>query len=147
MRPTTAWPLALLPLLFACGAPPPATTAPDLRDPREVRLRNVRQLTFSGENAEAYWSPDGSRLVFQAHDGEGACDRFTDGRRRERPREVSSGGRSTTAYFRTARASCSPPRAMPAPNVSGTRRITRLRLGLYDYDLYVAEAGAAEPGA
>jgi len=39
-------------------------------DPREKRLRNLRQLTFEGENAEAYWSPDGSRLVFQ-HRGEG----------------------------------------------------------------------------
>src|SRR5690606_39227934 len=29
-------------------------------------LRNVRQLTFRGENAEAYWSFDGRKLVFQA---------------------------------------------------------------------------------
>lgn len=39
-------------------------------DPREKRLRNLRQVTFEGENAEAYWSHDGSRLTFQ-HRGEG----------------------------------------------------------------------------
>ncbi len=37
----------------------------DLTDPREVRLANVRQLTFEGENAEAYFKFDGSKLVFQ----------------------------------------------------------------------------------
>jgi hypothetical protein len=31
----------------------------------ERHLRNVRQLTFGGENAEAYFSPDGTRLIFQ----------------------------------------------------------------------------------
>lgn len=31
----------------------------------EPRLRNIRQLTFEGENAEAYWSNDGTKLVFQ----------------------------------------------------------------------------------
>ena len=37
-----------------------------LRDPREVHLRHVRQLTFGGQNAEAYFSPDGRRLIFQS---------------------------------------------------------------------------------
>ena len=27
--------------------------------PGEDHLANIRQLTFGGENAEAYWSPDG----------------------------------------------------------------------------------------
>ena len=30
------------------------------------RLANIRQITFGGQNAEAYWSPDGRRLVFQS---------------------------------------------------------------------------------
>jgi hypothetical protein len=29
-------------------------------------LANIRQLTAGGQNAEAYWSPDGERLVFQS---------------------------------------------------------------------------------
>src|SRR5690349_18815448 len=39
-------------------------------DPREKHLRNVRQLTFEGENAEAYWNADATRIVFQ-HRGAG----------------------------------------------------------------------------
>ena len=37
-----------------------------LRFEGEVHLRNIRQLTFGGNNAEAYWSKDGSQLVFQS---------------------------------------------------------------------------------
>ena len=31
----------------------------------EIRLTNLRQLTNGGENAEAYFSSDGSELIFQ----------------------------------------------------------------------------------
>ena len=34
-------------------------------DPRERRLRNVRQLTFGGQNAEAYFDWTGTRVIFQ----------------------------------------------------------------------------------
>jgi len=34
--------------------------------PEETHLQNVRQLTFGGDNAEAYWSFDNKKLVFQA---------------------------------------------------------------------------------
>ena len=37
-----------------------------LRFTGEVHLRNIRQLTFGGNNAEAYWSFDDSLLVFQS---------------------------------------------------------------------------------
>ncbi|NLG61758.1 MAG: hypothetical protein GX539_05890, partial [Candidatus Cloacimonetes bacterium] len=40
-----------------------ATSYPD--SPDEPRLRNLRQLTHGGENAEAYFSSDGQRLIFQ----------------------------------------------------------------------------------
>ncbi|MFN4079623.1 MAG: TolB family protein [Saprospiraceae bacterium] len=33
----------------------------------EPHLRNIRQLTFGGDNAEAYWNPDGTRLTFQSN--------------------------------------------------------------------------------
>ena len=31
--------------------------------PDEVHLRNLRQLTFAGENAEGYFAPDGRRII------------------------------------------------------------------------------------
>lgn len=34
-------------------------------EPGEVHLTNIRQLTFGGQNAEAYWSVDGKYLVYQ----------------------------------------------------------------------------------
>lgn len=33
--------------------------------PEETHFKNVQQLTFGGDNAEAYWSYDGKYLVFQ----------------------------------------------------------------------------------
>ena len=32
----------------------------------ETRLSNIRQLTFGGENAEAYFSFDGKKLTYQS---------------------------------------------------------------------------------
>lgn len=60
-------------VLAGCEAqePAPAEVAYDpstdsLRFAGEVRLRNIRQLTFGGNNAEAYWSFDDSQLIFQS---------------------------------------------------------------------------------
>lgn len=55
----------------ALGAAPHAALLPE-----EVRLAGLRQLTFGGENAEAYWSFDGTQLSFQARRGEMGCDRI-----------------------------------------------------------------------
>ncbi len=82
-------------LLFAQSEKPLAL-------PEEKHLRNVRQVTFAGENAEAYFSADGRWLIFQSA-GEGVpCDRIyvapVDGS--APPRQVSNGqGKSTCAYF------------------------------------------------
>ncbi|MCE3282512.1 MAG: hypothetical protein K0Q66_1249 [Chitinophagaceae bacterium] len=76
--------------------------------PDERHFANVRQLTFGGDNAEAYWSYDGKSLVFQKtapaiglH-----CDQIFMGKVPTRPQEifltkmVSTGkGRTTCAYF------------------------------------------------
>jgi TolB protein len=84
--------------VLAQPAAPPAG-APETA--KETRLANVKQLTFGGENAEAYFSFDGRELVFQStRDGAG-CDQIfamkTDG---TGLRRVSSGeGRTTCAYF------------------------------------------------
>ena len=37
-------------------------------------LVNLKQLTFGGQNAEAYWSPDGARLIFQSTRDGRSCD-------------------------------------------------------------------------
>src|SRR6185369_9815821 len=70
----------LLALAAAAGllvaAPQPAADADPLKNPKEVHLKNVRQLTFGGENAEAYWSPDGKKLIFQSKRDGRACDQI-----------------------------------------------------------------------
>lgn len=37
-------------------------------------LDNIKQLTKGGQNAEAYWSPDGKRLIYQSSRGDMKCD-------------------------------------------------------------------------
>jgi TolB protein len=64
-------------------------------------LRNIRQLTEGGQNAEAYWSPDGKRLVFQSTRKGYECDQIfimnADG---SDQKLVSTGkGRTTCGYF------------------------------------------------
>ena len=43
---------------------------------QERRFANIRQLTFGGENAEAYFSTDGSELVFQTTREGVPCDQI-----------------------------------------------------------------------
>src|SRR5688572_14945061 len=52
---------ALLLALLSCAQETPRPPAP-----QEPHLRNLRQLTTDGTHAEAYWSPDGAKLIFQA---------------------------------------------------------------------------------
>src|SRR5512145_112199 len=93
---------ALLGACLAPGAcsPPPATIIPP--EPGERHLRNIRQLTFGGNNAEAYFSPDGRRLIFQRQErADSGCDQQyvinVDG---TGLRRVSNGlGRTTCGYF------------------------------------------------
>jgi hypothetical protein len=39
-------------------------------------LANVKQLTFEGENAEAYLSFDETQIIFQSRKGNGDCDQI-----------------------------------------------------------------------
>lgn len=69
--------------------------------PSEKHLRNVRQLTFGGENAEAYFSADGRKLIFQSKRDGRPCDQIytmnVDG---TDVSLVSTGkGRTTCSYF------------------------------------------------
>ncbi|MGC2322037.1 MAG: hypothetical protein WA463_05360 [Terriglobales bacterium] len=75
--------------------------------PAEQRhLRNVRQLTFGGQNAEAYFSADDKQLIFQHAGRDVACDQMyimpvsTPDGSPPKPRLVSTGkGRTTCGYF------------------------------------------------
>jgi Tol biopolymer transport system component len=96
----------------ACAAPtPPPATASSEAAPAaaaasgaeaEVHLKDIVQLTTGGENAEAYWSFDSTRLIYQAHEGEG-CDQIYIRDARDaaaKPQLVSTGkGTTTCAYF------------------------------------------------
>ena len=79
-----------------------ALHAPDHAQPGETHLRNVRQLTPGGENAEAYWAFDGSALIYQARKPGAGCDRIyvMDDLETGESRMVSTGdGRTTCSYF------------------------------------------------
>src|SRR5688572_27105949 len=69
--------------------------------PKETYLRNIRQITFGGENAEAYFSPDGRQLIFQSTREPYKCDQiFTMNVDGTNLKMVSTGtGRTTCGYF------------------------------------------------
>jgi TolB protein len=73
----------------------------DLALPQEKHLRNVRQLTFGGENAEAYFSSDGKKLIFQSTRDGHECDQiYTMNIDGSDVKMVSTGdGRTTCSYF------------------------------------------------
>jgi TolB protein len=71
--------------------------------PQETHLQNVRQLTFGGENAEAYWSFDNTMLTFQHTDKPRGlmCDQiFTINPADTSKQLISTGkGRTTCSFF------------------------------------------------
>jgi Tol biopolymer transport system component len=70
-------------------------------DNQEKHLRNVQQLTFGGQNAEAYFSGDGKKLIFQSTRDPYKCDQiFTMNLDGSDVQLVSTGkGRTTCSYF------------------------------------------------
>ncbi|HEY6348253.1 MAG TPA: hypothetical protein VI636_02475 [Candidatus Angelobacter sp.] len=98
--------IAILIMLPALAGSSQEQTPPSLTYPGEKHLRNVRQLTFGGQNAEAYFSLDDRHLIFQ-HQGNGvSCDQIytipvdTPDGKPARPKLVSTGkGRTTCSYF------------------------------------------------
>lgn len=137
------------------GPPPPAAHAAGKPFEKifedERHLKDIRQLTFGGENAEAYFSPDGSKLIYQATAQRGGCDQqYVIDLRTGQSKMVSSGkGRTTCGYFsypagdriiyastEAADASCPPP-----PD-----RSRGYIWGVYPtYDLVMANADGSNP--
>lgn len=109
-----AFSIALLVFITAsCCGPKNVSTVYDpaadtLRYKDETHLKNVQQLTFGGDNAEAYWSYDGKWLIFQkTAPKEGIpCDQMYIGKvptkagEKFEPKLVSTGkGRTTCGFF------------------------------------------------
>lgn len=76
--------------------------------PGEKHFASLRQLTYGGDNAEAYFSFDGSKLVFQSNNKAWGleCDQIfafdikKDDLKLKKPQLVSTGkGRTTCSYF------------------------------------------------
>jgi Tol biopolymer transport system component len=68
--------------------------------PGEPCLRNVRQLTSDGENAEAYWSGDGRKLILQRRSGGMPADQiYVLDLATGDLQQISAGGRTTCSYF------------------------------------------------
>ncbi len=79
-----------------------------LHYPQEKHLKNIKQLTFGGDNAEAYWSFDNTKLTFQSNTKAWGldCDQIfmmnisDDFSKGEIPQMISTGtGRTTCSYF------------------------------------------------
>ncbi len=84
-----------------CFALTQSSAISPLIDPRETHLTNVRQLTFGGQNAEAYWNTDGTMLIYQSTQPEWPDEQIlvmsADGSNKKL---VSRGsGRCTCGYF------------------------------------------------
>ena len=146
--------LAYVLLLAACCPPAPAkktiaaaAPAPEARDlatPEEKHLGNLHQLTFGADNAEAYWSFAGDKLIMQTNHAPYACDQIEEMPITGGPGKlVSTGkGRTTCSYFlkgdqeiiyastHEQSASCPTP-----PDMS-----KGYNWGLFEYDIYRANA-------
>ena len=113
-------------------------------DSGEGHLRNIRQLTFGGQNAEAYFSRSGQQIILQRQVSDSGCDQQfvmnADGTNLHR---VSSGrGRTTCGYFfdndrRILYATTEHGGAACPPRPDYSRGYV---WALYDYDIAVANA-------
>jgi TolB protein len=95
--------LASVGAAWAPGSPPPPQDPSRVVAPEsvEVHLRNIRQLTFGGQNAEAYFSANGRLLTFQStRDGNGCDQQYVMNADGSGVHRISNGqGRTTCGYF------------------------------------------------
>ncbi|MBI3555532.1 MAG: PD40 domain-containing protein [Deltaproteobacteria bacterium] len=90
--------LTLIVVSSCSHAPKASSIAPGAA---EKHFKSLKQLTFDGTNAEAYFSPDGKKLIFQGHTPAQGCDQVytmnVDGT--DRKLVSVKGGRNTCSYF------------------------------------------------
>ena len=129
--------------------PPVAAPLVDHARPDEPHLRNVHQLTYGADNAEAYWSFAGDRLIMQTNHAPYACDTIEEltlagtTNLGAPAKQISSGkGRTTCSYFLKgdqeiiyASTHESSPVCPTPPDMS-----KGYNWGLFDYDIYRANA-------
>ncbi len=135
------------------GTPPVATDPSALLDPREVFFANPRQLTFGGDNAEAYWSFAGDKLIFQSNRAPFQCDQIMSmpANGSAAPAEaalLSSGkGRTTCPYYLKEdrgivyASTHEKGEACPTPPDMSKGYFW----GLFDYDIYRADPDGKNP--
>ncbi len=117
--------------------------------PEEPRLVNLLQLTHGGTNAEAYFNPEGDRVVFQATwPGISACDQIytmrLDGSELQR---ISTGeGRTTCGYFIPGQNEIlfSSTHHQDAMCPTPPDRSAGYLWGLFDYDIFVRDLETGE---
>lgn len=99
MRPSRIAAVAFATAVLACAHQKSVVTVAPF--PGEHHLTNIRQLTFGGENAEAYFSSDGQRLIFQStRDGRTCDQQFVMNIDGSDVHRVSTGtGKTTCGYF------------------------------------------------
>ncbi len=166
MRPEILTAATMLVAAFACA--PAEQHPPVTPQPGETHFANIRQVTFGGENAEAYFSRDGQWLTFQSTRDGRTCDQQyvmrIDGSDVQR---VSNGNGKTTCgwflpdgqrlFFASSHAhdSTCPPRPDPSQGyVWGLDRFdiylaNRDGTGLQrltNYDVYTAEGVLSPDG-
>ncbi len=122
--------------------------------PKENHLANIRQLTFGGDNAEAYWSPNSKWLTFQSNNSAWGlhCDqifamevRKAAGKPDFRPALISGGkGRTTCSFFmpdgKHILFASTMAGADTCPAVPDLRAGGKYLWPIYDtYDIYVAD--------
>ncbi len=112
--------------------------------PEEKHLHDLRQLTFGGDNAEAYWAFGGDRLIMQTNHTPYKCDQIEElDLATKLTKLVSTGkGRTTCSYFLKgdqeivyASTHEKGPDCPTPPDMS-----KGYLWGLFDYDIYRANA-------
>jgi Tol biopolymer transport system component len=139
------WPLTAQQLL----------SKPDTTKQPERHLKNMRQLTFGGDNAEAYFGPDGKRVCFQSNNPAWGlkCDQIfylelDKAAPNYRPPLISTGrGRTTCSYIMPdgkhilfASTHGKDSACTPMPVVTKEKYLKKYLWGVSDkYDIFIAD--------
>ncbi|GAB4135857.1 MAG: hypothetical protein Fur0041_10170 [Bacteroidia bacterium] len=150
MKRTALFLIILAPVLFFAAGKKPAMLKPH---PEEKHFKNLRQLTFGGDNAEAYFSPDGKWLTFQSNNKAWGleCDQIFAMKIKDakdstyRPARISNGeGRTTCSYFmpdgKHVLFASTHKGGKPCPPTPDLRKGGKYLWPIYDtYDIFVSD--------